>query len=252
MNIAIVGYGKMGKMIRSCALEQGHRISAVIDPVSSESAVSGKALSDIPLDKTDVVIDFSAPESALENILFYGKNGVSAVIGTTGWYTGLDKIKSSLDLSRASIIYSGNFSIGVAILLKTAEYLSRLMNKAESYDVAIFEAHHSAKKDAPSGTAEMIAAKVLENIDRKTRVLYGNPEGKINNTDLQISSMRLGAISGKHSIIFDSDADSITLSHSAKTRQGFASGAVAAASWIYGRKGLFSMDDFINDFLMEE
>ncbi len=252
MNIAIIGFGKMGKMIKEDATQRGWTITSIIDPDSTDSNVTGKTLSDIPLSKTDVAIDFSSPSSALDNIRFYAESGLSAVIGTTGWYDRMDEIRKSIDLNTCSILYSGNFSLGVAILLKSAGYLSSLMNRISSYDVSIVETHHREKADSPSGTARMLASTVLEKIERKERVVYGNVEGKISHSDLQVSSIRLGSICGDHSLVFDSPADTIVLSHSARNRGGFSQGALSAASWIAGRKGFYSMDDYIDDFLKED
>lgn len=251
MNIAIVGYGRMGRMVMESARGMGIGVSSVIDPFSDDKEVTGRSLSDIPLSRVDAVIDFSASESVLENIEYYASSGIAAVIGTTGWYDRLDAIKGKLDLEKCSIIYSGNFSIGVAILLKSASYLSRLMNRVSSYDVAISESHHRMKADSPSGTALMLADAVLGNIERKSRVVYGAPEGRIGDDELEISSLRVGSVAGIHSLIFDSSCDTIELKHTARSRSGFAEGAIRAAIWLQGRKGFFSMDDFINDFLGE-
>ena len=249
MKIALVGYGKMGRMIESSALSAGHEITAVVDPFSDSDRVTGRDLSSLLGRCVDVVIDFSAPLSACENILFYAKHSMSAVIGTTGWYSHLDEIRSKIDVSNCSIIYSGNFSIGVAIMMKSAAYISSLINNVSSYDVCIEEIHHRAKADSPSGTAEMLKDIVLGSIERKKRAVYGNVEGRIKEDELQISSLRLGSVSGIHSLIFDSPSDTIELKHTARDRSGFADGAVKAASWIHSRKGFFSFDDFINDLL---
>ena len=249
MRIALVGYGKMGRMIKQSALCSSHEIAAIIDPFSDDADVTGKSLASLLSCDFDVVIDFSCPSSAYENILFYAEHGMSAVIGTTGWYSRLDEIKSRIDPNACSIIYSGNFSIGFAMMMKTVAYISRLMDKVPSYDVCIEEVHHRAKADSPSGTAEMLKEIVLENIGRKKSTVYGNAEGRIGEDELQVASIRLGSVSGIHDVIFDSDADTIEIKHSARSRKGFADGAVKAASWIYGRKGFFSFDDFINDFL---
>lgn len=249
MRIAIVGYGRMGRMIHSVAAEKGIEVSAIIDPYSTDAGVISRSLSMDELSDAEVVIDFSSPESVFDNLIFYGRCGVPAVIGTTGWYDRIDELKSIIDTSSCSILYSGNFSIGIAVYIKTVEKLSRMMNRLSAYDVALSETHHTAKADSPSGTALMIAEKVMENMERKKGILVGNSDGRIDPSVIQISSMRVGKVPGIHELVFDSDEDTITLTHSARSRRGFATGAILAASWLFGRKGLFCMDDFIDDFL---
>ena len=249
MRIAIVGYGKMGRIVEEAALSSSNEVVAVIDPLSDSPNVTGRSLSDLDVEGVDVVIDFSSAEGAYENMLFYAGSSLSAVVGTTGWYDRLEELKNNLVGQNCSIIYSGNFSIGVAIMLRASAYISSLMNRAASYDVAIEEIHHRAKSDCPSGTAKMIASTVLDNMDRKKSIVYGNPEKRIDSSALQVSSLRLGCVNGIHSLIFDSEADTIELKHTARSRIGFAEGALSAAAWIHGRKGFFSFDDFINDFI---
>ncbi len=249
MNIAIVGYGKMGKMVRQAAISAGHTVTSIIDPFIDDIIISGKTAEEIDVEHTDVAIDFSIPSAVAGNMRFYAEAGVSAVIGTTGWYDMLSEVRSELSALGCSVIVSGNFSLGVAVLMKAAGYLSALMNGIDSYDVAISEVHHRMKKDSPSATALMLKDIIMENMDRKKRVLFGNSDGMISPDELQLSSMRLGSTVGEHAVIFDSDADTIELRHTARSRNGFAEGAVRAASWIYGRKGFFTMDDFISDYL---
>ena len=252
MRIAIVGYGKMGRMIREKALLMGHSISAIIDPIVDLPEVTDKSLSVYALEDSDVVIDFSSPKGVVDNIIFYSHCGVPAVIGTTGWLDQLPFIESMTEGDPTSIMYSGNFSIGVAVFLKTVVAISSLMDKLDDYDVAITETHHTAKLDSPSGTAVMIANEVMKNLSRKTRPLYGNSEERIAPEELQVSSVRVGKVPGIHEVVFDSAYDTITLTHSARSREGFATGAIRAASWLIGRRGIFNMDDFLEDFLKGE
>ena len=151
MRIAIVGYGKMGRIVEEAALSSSNEVVAVIDPFSDSPNVTGRSLSDLDVEGVDVVIDFSSAEGAYENMLFYAGSSLSAVVGTTGWYDRLEELKNNLVGQNCSIIYSGNFSIGVAIMLRASAYISSLMNRAASYDVAIEEIHHRAKSDCPSG-----------------------------------------------------------------------------------------------------
>ncbi len=249
MDIAIVGYGKMGRMVRAAALDAGHRIAAIVDPLGGEGVF--KEIGALDGVGFDVVIDFSHPSAAVGNILRYAEKGYPAVIGTTGWLDRKDEILGRIDTSACSIIHSGNFSIGVAIMLETVSHLSELLAKAGIYDVAIDEVHHRAKADCPSGTALMIADRVLSSFPGKEKLVVGCPEGRMEPGELQISCRRVGSVPGIHSLVADSSVDTITLTHSARSREGFALGAVKAAEWIVGRKGFFGMDDFIKDFLGE-
>lgn len=249
MDIAIVGYGKMGRMVQNAALGAGHRIAAIVDPLGGEGVF--KDICALDGVEFDVVIDFSHPSAAVGNILHYAEKGYPAVIGTTGWLDRKEEILQHIDTSSCSIIYSGNFSIGVAIMLETVSHLSELLARAGIYDVAIDEVHHRAKADCPSGTALMIADRVFSSFPDKKKVVVGCPEGRIDPGELQISCRRVGSVPGIHSLVADSSVDTITLTHSARSRDGFAVGAVKAAAWIVGRKGFFSMDDFIKDLLGE-
>ena len=250
MNIAIVGYGKMGMMIHELALSQGHTVSSIVDVASSCANVTSRSIESVK--GCDVVIDFSSPSSCISNIEAYMAMGVKAVIGTTGWYDKIDYVKK-LVTGNNCLMYSGNFSVGVAVFLKIAERAASLIDALDEYDIAISETHHRGKADSPSGTAIMIAQKIISNIERKKKVVLGNPEGKIKNEELLISSLRLGSVCGIHSVEIDSTCDSITLTHTARSREGFALGAIKAAEWLMNKQGgLYSMDDFINELLKEK
>lgn len=249
MRIAIVGYGKMGRMIDSLiSAARKHTISAVIDPYSDSDEVTAIALDSNSLASSDVVIDFSSPKTAVENMLFYAENGIPAVIGTTGWYERLPEISEKLE--KGKMIYSGNFSLGVAIFMHLVTEAGKLLNNIPSYDVAISEVHHREKADAPSGTALMAANRLLDTLDRKTGLQIGNAEGKIDKSKINISSMRLGSVPGIHSLMIDGNADTIEIKHTARTREGFAEGAIKAAEWLVEKpSGLYTMDDFISELI---
>lgn len=247
MNIAIVGYGKMGKIVRREAIAAGHTIVDIVDPFICEDHIK-KSVEEIDVERCDVVVDFSIPSVVMENIRFYAESGLSAVVGTTGWYDRLSEVRSLVENMNGSIVYSANFSLGVAAFIKVAEYFSKIMNKLANYDVAIEEIHHREKKDSPSGTALILENLILSNIERKKRAVHGNIDNA-RSEDLQVSSLRIGSYPGTHRILFDSLSDSIELTHSARNRSGFAIGAIKAASWIKGRKGLFTFSDFIDAFL---
>ncbi len=250
MKVAIVGYGRMGRMIRSL-IEQSEEdeVSAIIDPVSAEDATASTA-SYSSLDSSDVAIDFSAAEAIEQNIRIYAETGIPAVIGTTGWYDRLEDIRRQIDMSKARFIYSGNFSIGVQLFLSLVSQAGRIINRIDSYDVAVSETHHREKADSPSGTALMTASKLLGAIDRKKGLQIGNPEGRIEKDMISISSSRVGYVPGIHTVTIDGPADTIEITHTARSREGFAEGAVRAARWIAGKPaGIYTMDDFVADLI---
>lgn len=250
MKAAIVGFGRMGKNILSVLEEKGDEAAAIIDPISTDRRVTHKVLNAEALVDADVVIDFSAPSSAIDNMIMYSHLGIPAVVGTTGWYNEKDKLIALLG-EDAKILYSGNFSIGVAIFLKIAKRAGELMNRAPGYDVSLREVHHTGKADSPSGTALMIANELINTLDRKERILLGNSEGRIAPEELQISSERVGSEPGFHEVIFDSPADTISLSHHARSREGFSRGAVDVARWMLSteKKGLMTLNDYIDELL---
>jgi len=246
MNIAIVGFGKMGHMIFEKAIANGENVVAIIDPWSPSSEVTAMSVDKKSLNGADVVIDFSHPACALENIHSYAEFGIPAVVGTTGWYDDIEEVKKDIALLNPAIIYSGNFSLGVCAYLSIAKAASAIMNNLKDYEVCIKEVHHTQKKDAPSGTALMLANTVLPKLDSYTGyAIEEKEEGKIT-----IHSERIGNEPGLHELTFTSAVDEIKLSHHAFSREGFASGALVAAKWISdGRRGLFTMDDFSNELL---
>ncbi len=246
MNIAIVGFGKMGHMIYDKALEQGENIVAVIDPWSPAVEVTALTVDKVSLNNADVVIDFSHPANALENISTYAEIGMPAVIGTTGWYDDIEEVKKAIAPLNPAIIYSGNFSLGVTAFMSIVKAASKIMNSLAEYDVSIHEIHHTQKKDAPSGTALMLANAVVDILDRKDGIaIETKEEGK-----LTVTSERIGNEPGFHELTFRSEVDEIKLSHHAFSRVGFATGALVAARWISdGKRGFFSMDDFAQSLL---
>ena len=242
MKIALVGYGRMGKMVHSLINETGeHEVALIVDPLGNVGKLESSMLAGI-----DVAVDFSSSEAVPENIRCYAAAGCPAVIGTTGWdHSLLDGAKGAV-----RIIHSGNFSIGVLVFLRIVSEASKLIDAFDQYDAAVVEAHHSAKADHPSGTALMIASNIIGNLGRKKQIGIGCPDGRIADDVLEISSVRVGSVPGTHSVIFDSDADTIELKHTARSRSGFAAGAIKAAEWITGQEnGIYTMDDFMADIL---
>jgi 4-hydroxy-tetrahydrodipicolinate reductase len=233
MKIALMGFGKMGREIDSIAREQGDVIARVFE---IDNPVKPQDLADV-----DICIEFSTPDSVLPNIRAAIHAQRDIVVGTTGWYQHLDEIKSAVKDS--GLLYSSNFSLGMNIFFRITKYAAGLMNRATEYDPYVHESHHRQKVDSPSGTALSLAKILLQNIDRKKEILSKPPEGSIGPEMLHVSSTRAGFIAGTHTVGFDSEADLLELNHVAKSRRGFALGALTAARWLRGRKGIYTMDD---------
>jgi 4-hydroxy-tetrahydrodipicolinate reductase len=246
MKIALLGYGKMGKAIEKIALAKGHEI---VYKVTMENAFDFMPIS---LQNVDVAIDFSMPSAAVENIQKCFEAKVPIIVGTTGWYDQFDMIKNRCLNEGQSMVYSTNFSIGVNIFYKLNKILAKMMANHDDYDVMIEEIHHTEKKDHPSGTALSLVSHILaENkikTEWKARLLYNEnmPSQSVRPNELLIESKRVGDVTGDHTVTYESVIDEIEISHRAKSRYGFAKGAVLAAEWIQGKKGLFTMDDILN------
>ncbi|OHD20507.1 MAG: 4-hydroxy-tetrahydrodipicolinate reductase [Spirochaetes bacterium GWC1_27_15] len=243
MNIAIIGYGKMGKQIHKFALEKKHSIISIIDKFAPE--VNFKTVDSNSLKDVEVVIDFASPEGIEDRINEYVKNNVCVVMGTTGWYNNIDKIKKIVD-DKIGFIWSGNFSLGVNIFFRIVKEASKIFNNFPEYDSLAYEIHHNQKQDSPSGTALMIGNVMLSELKNKTKITTEKLDRKIESDELHIASVRAGYYPGTHTVEFDSAVDTIELKHTARTREGFAVGAVMAAGWIKDKKGFFSIDDFMN------
>lgn len=251
MRIAIVGYGKMGKLIRTEALAKGHSICAVIDPLALDAEVTSKDVDAQSLDGCDVAIDFTHPTVVCDHIVLYSRLGVPAVIGTTGWYHRLEEVKAALQTSDCAIIYSGNYSLGVALFIQVVRKAAALFAKTGLYDPFLTELHHAQKADSPSGTAEMLAQAVLASYTDKHQVVKETLHQKRDADAIHLASVRGGWVPGTHTVYFDSPEDTIELTHRARSRQGFAVGAVQAAVWIAdGRKGFFNLDDMLDDIYL--
>ncbi len=238
MKIAIIGYGKMGKEVEKAAIERGHSISLIIDLKNQSDFNPGK------LKDTDVAIEFSSPDAAFNNIMRCFDADIPVVSGTTGWLNRMDEVREACLKEGKSMFYAPNFSIGVNIFFKLNRELAKWMNKFRDYEVSVEEIHHIHKKDKPSGTAVAIAEGIMENFEPKDNWVV-DPEQKIEKNHIPIVSKRENMVPGTHIIQWDSEIDTIELTHTAKCRKGFASGAVIAAEFIIGRKGFFNMDDLM-------
>ncbi len=237
MKIALIGYGKMGKEIEKVALERNHDIVLKIDIDNYNELTNEK------LKKVDVAIEFTTPESAYENIMACFDAQIPVVSGTTGWLNKFYEVKDFCEKNNQAFFYAANFSIGVNIFFKINQFLAKIMNNFNEYNVEIEETHHAQKIDAPSGTAIRLADDILSNIDRKKKWELETLD-KINN--INILAKRIGNLPGIHTVNYNSDIDSINITHSAKSRKGLALGAVLAAEFIKDKKGIYSMDDLFN------
>ena len=247
MNIAIIGYGKMGKEIEKIAKAKGITIKAIVDP-NYENATH-KEINEESMKEIDVCVDFTHPDNVVDNIKKISEFKKNIVVGTTGWYDQMDDIKSLIETTGNSLIWSGNFSLGVNIFFKIIEDAAKAMNKFNDYDVFVHEFHHNQKADSPSGTAVMIGNILKDNMDRKNKIVTEELKRKIEPDELHISSTRSGSIPGTHIVGFDSTADTIELKHTARGRQGFALGAVMAAEWIKGKKGFYNIEDMMGNII---
>ncbi|MEZ0607187.1 4-hydroxy-tetrahydrodipicolinate reductase [Fibrella sp. WM1] len=244
MTILLVGYGKMGRAIEQIALERGHQIVGRID-LSNRADMD--ALAD---DAVDVVIEFSSPESAVENLRYCIGRGWAVVCGTTGWLAHRTEIEQAVRERGSAFFYASNYSIGVNLFFRLNKVLAKFMHNYPGYRVSMTEIHHTQKKDAPSGTAITLAEGLLENLPQKTRwaVTEADKPAEGDTSDaVVIDSIREGNVPGTHVVRFESEVDRIEIAHVAHSRQGFALGAVTAAEWLAGRQGIFGMDDLLGD-----
>lgn len=241
MKIAIIGYGKMGHMIERIARERGHHVCCIIDADN---------IADLESDafrKADVAIEFSTPATAVDNILACFAGEVPVVVGTTGWTNSLPELKELCEKGKGTMLFASNFSIGVNIFMALNRYLSAIMNDFAQYHPSLTETHHIHKLDHPSGTAITLAEQLVEKVKRIKDWREPEPSAKIKDNILPVDHIREGEVPGIHSITWESEADIITITHSAKSREGFALGAVMAAEWLARKKGWHTMGEMLSD-----
>jgi len=231
MKIALLGYGKMGKVIERIALERGHEIVLKKDEFNTFDGLSN----------ADVAIDFSAPSIAVENISTAINHGIPIISGTTGWLENYPKIERLCSEKNAAFLYGSNFSLGVNLFFELNEHLAKMMAKFKDYNVSMEEIHHTEKLDKPSGTAISLANSIINHTNKKNWSIE-NPKAD----DVFIDVKRIDDVPGTHSVFYNSEVDLIEIKHVAHNREGFALGAVIAAEWISGKKGVFSMKDVLN------
>ncbi|MDH3253336.1 MAG: 4-hydroxy-tetrahydrodipicolinate reductase [Ignavibacteria bacterium] len=241
MNVALIGYGNMGKEVEQVARERGVTVVQIFDSENIRSL----RITEESLREVDVCIDFSTPHVVLENITAAVDCGKNVVVGTTGWYDRLDTVRKLVERRGTGFLYSPNFSLGMNLFTQMVMDGARLFDRYPEYDVGVHEIHHAAKADSPSGTALALGSVILQAMRRKQELVTGTLRGRITPQQLQISSARLGHVAGTHAVIFDSESDTVELTHTAKNRKGFALGAIVAAEWLKGKKGFFTMRDVI-------
>jgi 4-hydroxy-tetrahydrodipicolinate reductase len=231
MKIALLGYGRMGKIIEQIALQRGHDVILKVD----ENTVG------YDITTADIAIDFSVPSAAYANITNCLNNQVPVVSGTTGWLNKLPDAKKLCEQNNGGFIYASNFSLGVNIFFELNEYLAKMMRNLTQYQVTMEEIHHTKKLDAPSGTAITLAEGIIKNSNKENWALNVTN----NETVIPIVAKRIDDVPGTHAITYQSDVDSIDIKHTAHSRDGFALGAVVAAEWLVNKKGVFTMKDVL-------
>ena len=231
MKMALLGYGKMGRMVEEIAIREGWEIGPRLDV---DDNINGRGITGESMSGVDVAVEFSQPSAVAANIEAAAKVGVSLVVGTTGWSDQLERVEKIVQGSGIGLIHGANFSVGMNLFFEIVSRAAELIGKIPQYDPFLFEEHHNAKKDAPSGTA----LNLLELM-----------RPHLNNTEPNVACVRAGSIPGTHVIGFDSQADTILLEHRARSRQGFAEGAVLAARWIAGKKGMYDFRQVFRDIV---
>jgi 4-hydroxy-tetrahydrodipicolinate reductase len=235
----------MGREVERLAHAAGHEIVASLD---SQTNPGGDALRDAIAD-ADVVVDFTRPEAALRNIEDIARAGLPMVVGTTGWYDEIDKVREIVRAQGTGLVWAANFSIGAQALLRLVEHAAKFLDRFEEYDPYVVEHHHRGKRDAPSGTGLRLAEKIIASMSRKDQSLSGNPASRIPPRSVHIASVRAGEAFGQHKVGFDAAAESIELTHTARSREGFARGALYAAEWIRQRTGVFEFSELFEQVL---
>ena len=235
----------MGTTVERLASDLGHAVVSRFDV--------DHRLTDAPgaesLEGADVAIEFSLPDAAVENIRRYCAWGIPAVVGTTGWYDALDEVRVVVREHDASLLYAPNFSLGIALLVRALKGMLPLLDRLPEYDAFVHEVHHVRKVDSPSGTALLLGRTLVDGLERKHRVETETQHGRIPAEALHVTSTRAGTVFGEHAVGLDSRFDRLSFTHEARGREGFAFGAIRAAEWLQGRKGLFTLDDVLKDWV---
>ncbi|MEI8094742.1 MAG: 4-hydroxy-tetrahydrodipicolinate reductase [Spirochaetales bacterium] len=248
MKVLIVGYGRMGHEVESALLQRGHQVVARID--RSPGLGDATELSSELLRSADAAIEFSLPEGVVDNIRSYAQAGVPAVIGTTGWEAHREEARAVVEGNKASLVYGSNFSLGAHLFFRLVGQAAAMIQELPEYDILLTEWHHKLKKDSPSGTALTTASRILASLPRKTSLVTDRLDRAIEPHELHVASVRGGSIPGIHQVLLDSVADTVEITHTARSRSGFALGAVLAAEWLTSTRktGFLSVDEFAQEF----
>jgi len=251
MKVLICGYGRMGQEIEAALLARGHEVSVRVDPDPKRG--DARSLSAELLKGSDGVIEFSLPGGVVTNAAIYYAAGVAAVVGTTGWEADHDAVREIYqdEKAGAALLYGSNFSIGANLFRVISEFAAQIIGPIQDYDVMMLEKHHSGKQDSPSGTAITVAESILKAHPRKNRIVTNRLDRRIEPDELHVASLRGGSVPGTHSVEFDSPADTVSITHTARNRGGFALGAVLGLEWLSGRTGIFSVEEFIEDVVAQ-
>lgn len=238
MKIALLGYGKMGEEIHRLALKRNHEIVAIFNNLEDWEGDAAR------LREAEIAFEFSTPDSVVENIYHCFEHHIPVIVGTTGWLDDFEEVVGKCKEQQQTLLYSPNFTIGVNLFFELNRFLARLMSKWENYEISIEETHHVHKLDSPSGTAIVLANDIIRNTERKekwVKELSENPD------ELGIRSVRLENVPGTHVVKYDSEMDSIEIIHTAKSRKGFALGAILCGEWLIGKTGFYEMKDFLEE-----
>lgn len=241
LKLALVGYGRMGREVEELAQEEGHQVVARLG--------RGDLLSPETLGGAEVAVEFTVPGAARATLVGLARAGVPTVTGTTGWYEHLEEVRTAVEEAGTGLVYAPNFSVGVALFRRWVRLAARELDGLPEYDVALHEVHHTGKVDAPSGTARLLAETAVEELARKEGWALGPPEGAPDPRTLWVTSARVGKVPGTHELVVDGPDDQLVLRHEARTRRGFARGALLAAEWILGRTGVHTLDDVLDERL---
>ena len=244
MKLALLGSsGRMGTVVQRLAATSGHEIVARFDIDTNPGGPAfGEALGNV-----DVVMDFTRPEAVLQNISEVARVGLPMVIGTTGWYDALDEAREIVRRHGTGLVWGANFSLGALLLMRLTEHAAAFMDRFPQYDPYVVEHHHREKLDAPSGTGQRLAERIVGSLSRKQRIIEGNPNGKIPVDALHVASVRAGEAFGTHTVGFDAASETVELTHTARVRDGFALGAFYAAELIQNRTGVYEFSEIFEE-----
>jgi len=245
---ALVGYGRMGREIEAVASRRGHRLVAVVDPAVSHP-LSVPSFRSEAVRRAEVAFEFTAPQAAERNVVALLRAGIRVVCGTTGWSGASPAVRRACRGSGSGAVLAPNFSVGMNLFYRLVAEAARLYGPTGSYDPYVFERHHRAKRDCPSGTALEIARRLSEALGGRKTIVAGRLEGALPAGALHVAGVRAGSEPGLHAVGFDGEHDAVCLEHRARGRTGFALGAVLAAEWIRRRKGIHSFDEVLDDLL---